>query len=257
MTLQHRLRLGLRHLGIDLARYPASDPMWGVVQLLNHFAIDCVIDVGANDGGFASTIRRLGYRGRIVSVEPLTAPFKVLAARAATHPDWEVVQVALGDEDRDIVINVAGNAAASSSVLPMLDAHATAAPESRYVGTETVRQRRLDGLLPEFGVSKQHPAFLKLDVQGYEAAVLDGAANLLEAGAIVGLQMELSLVPLYDGAITYREALERVELLGMELMGLIPGFSDPRSGRLLQADAVFFAEQTTHLASRVGHENGA
>lgn len=242
MSLQHRLRLGLRSVGIDLARYPSSDPMFGVVQLLSHFAIDCVIDVGANDGGFASTIRRLGYSGRIVSVEPLSAPFEVLAARAAKDPAWEVVHAAVGDEDRDVVINVAGNAGASSSVLPMLDSHESAAPESRYVGTEVVPQRRLDGLLPEFGIGKQHPAFLKLDVQGYEAAVLDGAAELLDARAIVGLQMELSLVPLYAGAITYREGFDRAQQLGMALMGLIPGFADPRSGRLLQADAVFFAD---------------
>lgn len=249
MSLQHRLRLGLRRVGIDLVRYPSSAPMFSVVQLLNHFAIDCVIDVGANDGGFASTIRRLGYLGRIVSLEPLSGPFEVLAARAAKDPTWEVVQAAVGDEDEDIVINVAGNAGASSSVLAMLDAHLNAAPESRYVATEVVPQRRLDGLLPEFGVGEQRPAFLKLDVQGYEAAVLDGAAELLDARAIVGLQIELSLVPLYAGAMTYREGLDRAEQLGMKMMGLIPGFSDPRSGRLLQADAVFFKEPSTQLTS--------
>lgn len=242
MSLQHRLRLALRHIGIDLARYPSSDPLFSVVKLLNHFAVECVIDVGANDGGFASNIRRLGYAGRIVSFEPLSAPFEVLAARAAKDPVWEAVHAAAGDQDGEIVINVAGNAGASSSVLPMLDAHAAAAPESRYVGTEVVPQRRLDSVLPDFRVSRQRPAFLKLDVQGYEAAVLDGAKDLFGAGAIIGLQMELSLVPLYAGAINYQEGLERAEAFGMSLMGLIPGFSEPCSGRLLQADAVFFAE---------------
>ncbi len=122
----------------------------------------------------------------------------------------------------------------------MLSTHSDAAPESHYVGTEVVPQRRLDGLLPELGIGPAHPAFLKLDVQGYEASVLDGATALLSAGAIKGLQMELSLVPLYELAMTYKEGLERGEQLGMSLMGLLPGFSDPRSGRLLQADAVFF-----------------
>ena len=244
MSLKHRLRLGFRRVGIDLARYPSSDPMFSVVRLLTHFGIDCVVDVGANSGGFASTIRSLGYSGRIVSLEPLSGPFALLAARAAKDPDWEVLQAAAGDEDCEIRVNIAGNAGASSSVLPMLDSHANAAPESRYVGTEIVPQRRLDGLLPKFGIGSAHPVFLKLDVQGYEAAVLDGAAELFGAGAITGLQMELSLVPLYAGAITYTEGLDRAERLGMSLMGLLPGFSDPRSGRLLQADAVFFMEQT-------------
>lgn len=242
MGLQHRLRLGLRHVGIDLARYPSSDPMFCVVQLLAHFGVDCVVDVGANSGGFASTIRSLGYSGRIVSLEPLSGPFKLLAARAAKDPAWEAIRVAAGDTDGVITINVAGNEGASSSVLAMLDTHADAAPESRYVGTEIVPQRRLDGLLPELGINSTNPAFLKLDVQGYESTVLDGAVELLGKAAITGLQMELSLVPLYAGAITYSEGIDRAERLGMSLMGLLPGFSDPHSGRLLQADAVFFAE---------------
>lgn len=245
MSFQHRLRLGLRRVGIDVVRYPSTAPMFNVVRLLEHFGIDCVIDVGANNGGFASTIRSLGYSGRIVSLEPLSGPFELLAARAAKDPDWEALPVAAGDADCEIEINVAGNEGHSSSVLAMLDTHADAAPASLYVGTETVSQRRLDGLLPEFGIGSEHTAFLKLDVQGYEATVLDGAAGLFDAGAIVGLQMELSLLPLYAGAMTYAEGLNRAERLGMSLMGLLPGFSDPRSGRLLQADAVYFVEPVT------------
>ncbi len=216
--------------------------MFPVVRLLDHFGVDCVIDVGANSGSFASTIRRLGYSGRIVSLEPLRGRFELLAARAMKDPNWEVLRVAAGDADCEITINVAGNAGASSSVLAMLETHANAAPESRYIGTEVVPQRRLDGLLPEFGIGPAHPAFLKLDVQGYESAVLDGAAGLFGAGAISGMQIELSLVPLYAGAITYEAALDRVERLGMSLMGLLPVFFDPFSGRLLQTDAVFFRE---------------
>lgn len=242
MNLKHRLRLGIRRVGIDLARYPESDPMFRVVRLLAHFGIDCVVDVGANSGGFASTIRSLGYSGRIVSMEPLSGPFEVLAAQAAKDPDWEALRVAAGNEDGEITINIAGNAGASSSVLEMLDTHAEAAPKSRYIGTEVVPQRRLDTLLPKLGIGPARPAFLKVDVQGYEAAVLDGSVELFRAGAIIGLQVELSLVPLYVGAITYGEGLDRAERLGMSLMGLIPGFSDPRSGRLLQVDAVFFAK---------------
>ena len=245
MSFQHQLRLGLRRVGIDLARYPSNDPMFSVVRLLAHFGIDCVVDVGANSGGFASTIRSLGYSGRIVSLEPLSGPFALLTAKAAKDSRWEAVRVAAGDTDCEIEINVAGNAGASSSVLSMLDTHADAAPGSRYVGTEIVPQRRLDALLPELGIESAHPTFLKLDVQGYEGAVLDGAVELFGAGAIKGLQMELSLVPLYAGAITYAEGLNRAERLGMSLMGLLPGFSDPHSGRLLQADAVFFVEPPT------------
>lgn len=56
------------------------------------------------------------------------------------------------------------------------------------------------------------------------------------------MQLELSLIPLYEGAMTYRDGLDRVEAYGMSLMDVSPVFTDPTSGRLLQADAVFFRE---------------
>ena len=199
------------------------------------------MDVGANDGGFATAIRGLGYTGRIISFEPLREPFKTLHRKASADDNWEVLQCAIGDAKREVTINVSGNAGLSSSVLPMLPTHTDVAPNSRYVGTETVLQEMLDGLLPELGVGPGTRTFLKIDVQGYERAVLDGASSLIDDRVIVGLQLELSLVPLYGGAMTYREGLDRAESLGMTLMGLDPVFADSKTGQLLQADAVFFA----------------
>ncbi len=79
--------------------------------------------------------------------------------------------------------------------------------------------------------------FLKLDVQGLEGAVLDGAANRLYA--LAGLQIEISLVPLYDGALTLREMLDRTEALGMTLVYVEPGFTDPGTDEMLQMEGVF------------------
>lgn len=241
MRLKHELRHFVQRFGVDVVRYPLHDPMARVVQLLNYHRIGCVVDVGANDGGYATTIRGLGYSDRIISFEPLQRPFEALRRKAAGDPNWDVLQCAVGDAQTEVTINVAGNAGLSSSVLPMLESHTAVAPESRYIGTETVEQHRLDALLPSFGMGPERRIYLKVDVQGYERAVLDGATELFKTGAIVGLQLELSLVPLYDGAMTYREGLDRAEALGMTLMGLDPVFSDPESGQLLQADAVFFA----------------
>ena len=208
--------------------------------MLDHYDVNCVVDVGANDGGFASSIRAVGYTGRIISFEPLPKPFAALRQRAAADDNWDVYQYAIGATKGSVTINVSGNAGLSSSALPMLDTHLNAEPNSRYIDSETVNQDRLDSLIPELGVSADHRTFIKIDVQGYEGAVLDGASDLLTGTGIVGLQLELSLTPLYEGAMTYREALDRAEALGMRLMDLSPVFTDPASGRLLQADAVFF-----------------
>jgi len=68
--------------------------------------------------------------------------------------------------------------------------------------------------------------------------VLDGAAEVLSR--VVGLQLELSLVPLYGGQKLMPELAGRVTSLGFELWEISPAFIDPRSGRLLQVDATFF-----------------
>lgn len=240
MRLKHEVRHLVQRFGIDVVHYPLHAPMARTVKLLEYHGVDCVVDVGANDGGFATGIRGLGYTGRIISFEPLQEPFEVLRRKAGSDDNWDALQFAVGDVNREVNINVSGNAGLSSSVLPMLEAHTEAAPSSRYVGTETVTEERLDKLLTELGVGPDSRTFLKIDVQGYERAVLDGASGLFDGGAVMGLQLEVSLVPLYDGAMTYREVLDRAENLGMTLMGLDPVFSDPKSGQLLQADAVFF-----------------
>lgn len=241
MSVKHQLRHLAQRFGFDIVRYPLHDPLARTSRLLSHHNINCVVDVGANDGGFATAIRGHGYSGRIISFEPLKEPFESLRRRAVSDPSWDALQYALGDSEREITVNVSANAGQSSSVLPMLEVHTAVAPGSRYIGTETVTQHRLDVVLPHVLSGPPARTFLKIDVQGYERAVLDGASRLFAEDAIVGLQLELSLVPVYGGAMTYREVLDRADALGMTLMGLDPVFADPRSGQLLQADAVFFA----------------
>lgn len=241
MALKHTVRSWAHRFGFDIVRFPLHDPLARTVRLMQHYKVDHVIDVGANDGGFSSEIRQLGYAGKIISFEPLKQPFDALRLKASADGNWDVHRHAIGHINGEVTINVSGNSGLSSSVLPILDAHLAVAPNSQYVSQETVPQRRLDTLLPKLGIDAARRTFLKIDVQGYEGAVLDGASGLFADGAILGMQLELSLTPLYAGGMTYREGLERAEALGMSLMGLDPVFSDPKTGRLLQVDAVFFA----------------
>lgn len=240
MRWKHELRHLVQRFGFDIVPYPLHEPLARTVRLMQHHQIDCVVDVGANDGGFAEGIRGLGYTGRIISFEPLQQPFEVLRRKSADDDNWEAVRCAVGSTQDVVTINVAGNDGLSSSVLPMLDAHTEVAPTSRYVRSEEVTQERLDDVLPQLGVTADNRVFLKIDVQGYERAVLDGASALFEDSAIAGMQLELSFVPLYSGGMLYRESLDRAEQLGMALMGLTAAFDNPKTGQLLQADAVFF-----------------
>lgn len=71
--------------------------------------------------------------------------------------------------------------------------------------------------------------------------MLDGASSTVN-DRCVGMQLELSFLPLYEGGMLAREALELAETFGFTLTGLTPGFADPRDGRMLQADGIFFRD---------------
>jgi len=118
----------------------------------------------------------------------------------------------------------------------MLDLHASAAPASQYVGTQDVPASTVDELL---GTRFIDPAacFLKIDVQGYESAVLDGASHTLADMAMV--ELELSLAPLYAGQALMPELVQRMADNGLVPWALKPAFADSRNGRLLQVDGVF------------------
>jgi FkbM family methyltransferase len=205
--------------------------------MLAFHRIDLVFDVGANTGQFGGQLRELGYAGRIVSFEPSSAAHAQLTAAARHDPLWEVASpMAIGSENGEIELNVSGNSV-SSSVLPMLETHSSAAPTSAYVGSEKVPLRTLDCVADGY-LRPESELFLKIDTQGYEDRVLRGASTVLKRTK--GLQLELSLVPLYDGGRPFDELLAELKGAGFELWNVTPAFIDPVRGRLLQIDATLF-----------------
>lgn len=208
-----------------------------LVSVFQKFEIDMVIDIGANTGQFVSEIRRGGYEGKVVSFEPLSQAHRELLLSSVADHLWDVYpRCALGDHEGEVEINIAGNSE-SSSILPMLDAHQNAAPESAYQGKESACIKTLDSIAAEYLKDSRAP-FLKIDTQGFEWEVLDGARNTLPH--IQGILIELSLVPLYDGQYLWRDIIDRLEDLGFTLWSFKPVFSDPLSGRTLQVDGLFF-----------------
>jgi FkbM family methyltransferase len=186
-----------RSLGIDLKRYNVqTSEAARMQQLLDYHKIDLVLDVGANVGQYAKSLRDLGYSGRIVSFEPLSSAYSQLKTASKKDLLWEIApQTAIGNQEGEIIINIAGNSQ-SSSALPMLDAHVQSAPESAYSGSETVKLSRLDTLAKDYIKSETKSIFLKIDVQGLEKQVLEGATAILPL--VKGIKLELSLVPLYS-----------------------------------------------------------
>lgn len=217
--------------GFEIRRHPAARRH----NMLTEHRVDLVLDVGAATGGYGTQLRLFGYAGRIVSFEPMTAPFAELSATAAGDATWTARQAALGDEAGESVINIATNSD-SSSLLPMNSTHTDAAPSVGIVGTETVKVERLDDVIDEIA-GPDDRIFLKVDAQGFERQVLAGAEKTL--ARCQGLQLELSFVPLYDGGMLIDDAIGLAYEAGFQMVGIEQGWAAP-SGQMLQADGVFF-----------------
>ena len=228
----------LRKFGLEVHRFRPDQKIAPLLATsLEHFKIDLVLDVGANVGQFASLLRRDGYTGRIISFEPLSEAYAELQRSASLDTAWEISpRCALGNSVGAAEINISGNSW-SSSLLPMLGAHEAAAPASVYTGKETVSIRTLDSVSPRY-LAGAHAPFLKIDTQGFEWSVLDGARETIPK--LKGIMVELSLVPLYEGQHLWDAIIDRLEREGFTLWSLQPAFTDRVSGRILQLDGVFY-----------------
>lgn len=231
------LRRVIRGLRYDVVSFrPEVNHTARMRQLLAPAMTDVVLDVGANAGQYAAYLReRLDYAGRIVSFEPLDSAFDLLVARASNDPAWTALNYALGSVNSTGTLNVAANSH-SSSLLPMLAAHLRSAPDSAYRGVRSIPIRTLDSVIGEHCLANDR-IFMKVDVQGFEREVLAGAeASLRRMHAV---QLEMSLVPLYEGESLFAELCEYMRARAFVLIAIVPGFADGPTGQLLQVDGVF------------------
>jgi FkbM family methyltransferase len=181
---------------------PSSNGQPGLMEFLESRDIDVVFDVGANEGFFGEFLRQEGYRGIIVSFEPIDQVFRALEQRASRDGAWEVHRVGLGDAPGSAVINVS-EMSVFSSLLPHRDAALSFDARSAPTRTEKVAIDTLDRFAARFA---ERRCFLKIDTQGYERQVLCGAKATLPM--LLGVQMELPLVHLYSGVWGLNEAVD-------------------------------------------------
>ena len=113
-----------------------SDELMKIITGNEKLKFNIIFDIGANTGQFSLDVRRKGYKGKIVSFEPLTIARKKLLYNSSKDPNWFVhEQTAIGDFKGTININISKNSV-SSSILPMHNLHSDAEIDSVYVNQE-------------------------------------------------------------------------------------------------------------------------
>lgn len=207
-------------------------------RFFRHFAVDCVFDVGANAGQYATMLRqRVGYRGPIVSYEPVPEFAAELRAAAAPDHSWAVEELALDATTGQAGLNVFTKGQ-FSSLHPLSDLAQQFEEDVKLVRRIEVRTGTLADELARYQAKLgfKRP-YLKMDTQGHDLSVAAGAGDRLRD--FVGLQSELAIRRLYAGAPSYEEALQFYRDRGFELSALVPN-NVGHFPRLLEIDCIMF-----------------
>lgn len=238
-TIRHRMH------GYELAlsRYIGAEH---IAWILRELRINCVLDVGANIGQYGQRLRSGGYDGRIVSFEPLPHTVERLRQAADGDRNWRIVECALGEAEARAEMTVVDGRGATSSLLAASEFGKSWSQRLEGVRREQVQVRRLDALFDEAVAGISSPrVFLKMDTQGYDLRVFAGAGERI--GGILGLQSEVSCVPIYEGMARLPEQISTYEAAGFEITGMFPVTRDRESLRVIEFDAVMIRPEARSL----------
>lgn len=225
----------LRKSGYDLVGWNAYNGAFRRKKLYS--TVDHLIDVGANTGQFALGMRKLGYTGNISSFEPLDFAFKECSRHAAKDPLWQAFNYALGAEAGEAEINVADNGQ-SSSLLTKAEQESGFS----FVGKNRIEVKPLDSVFDDVILSSRPRSVgLKIDTQGYEKQVLEGASQSLARIDLVQLECPFARHS-YEGVWQASELLSYMNDRGFVPASFEPGYLDEKSGRLYEVDIIFVRE---------------
>lgn len=240
MELRELVKRAGRRAGVEMTSWPLGAPAYALYRALVEPDPDVIIDGGANTGQFARECRAFGYDKHIISFEPGREAYAHLQRTARDDPRWSTARMALSNEAGTATLFTTDNGGLSSSLVPMLDSHRRAAPEVHVTGREDVAVTTLDESVAD---TPHRRIALKLDTQGTEAAILDGARATLPR--IHSIRLECSLLPLYEDEWLWHDVGVWMQDHGFRLAGVAPGFASRQTGVQQQIDAVFVRNRDT------------
>lgn len=197
--------------------------------------VDLVIDVGANRGQYVTWLRDAGYEGNIVSLEPIPDVFSVLQRNHGHDRRWRGFQLAAGATAGQGALHVVKDSDVLSSMLVPAHGLTQALPFATRSSVIDVAIVALDDIWSEI-VPDDATVMLKIDTQGFEHSVLDGVKDNLWRVAL--LEVEMSLLPLYEEGSTVLDMLPRLATSGFDIISIESGFVQVETGQVLDIDVL-------------------
>ena len=195
-------RVLARSFGYDVMRLKKSFRFEATLaRLLRHHSFDAVIDVGANQGWFSKYCLKNLPLAEVWAFEPASTLAEKLEMLARTEKRLTVSRYALGDTDGAAVLNLASGSGVYNSLNPANPAYAGKLRTFDFVGSEDVQISRLDVFAATGRLSLFNRLLIKIDTQGHDLKVLQGATQTLtRAQAVI---VELPFQSIYETDAVY------------------------------------------------------
>ncbi len=231
LALTTKIHLRLKKLS------PSASEDYRMVKILQTFGFTKVIDVGANTGQFAESLIDFGYKGKIISFEPVPGAFSILEKRVQKYKNWEIAErCAVGNFNGHIDINVSENSL-FSSIKKIRDDYAEYNKPAKSEYIENVKIITLDSVISEY-LSEEDKTFLKIDTQGFEKEVLEGAEKFIKK--VHGVKIEIPLMPIYqDVKWEAQDIINYFYENGFQCLSLQPVAVNNKTGVVHEVDGIF------------------
>jgi len=195
--------------------------------------IDFIIDIGANNGQWIRNVRRRGFKGHVLCIEPLKKNY--IKLKSSNSNKTQTLNCAIGNKNGYIYINHASNDGLSSSILEFNNYYTAAAPKIKFISKEKVTIQKLSKILKEY---KYRRIFVKIDTQGYELEVLK-SINKTDFNNIYAFEIETSLVSSYVNSTLIEDIIKFLRNKGYNPLRIENGFGMPNFGQQLEVDILF------------------
>ena len=234
-TIKKFVKSSFRIFGLDLARLDPAE-LNKFVWLRNR-NINTILDVGANTGQFARMIHQALPSAMIYSFEPLGDCYEELVMSMKDVRNFRAFKFALGGGQFETHMH-RSEFSPSSSILQMGELHRQAFPQTSRTKEERISVRALDDVVPDLECDDN--LLIKLDVQGYEDRVINGARKVLARASV--LIVETSFERLYDDQPLFDAIFDMLRQLDYKYHGSLSQLRNPLDGSVLQADSIFIKE---------------
>lgn len=217
-------------------------------NLLHIHQIQTVVDVGANIGQFGLSLRKAGFKGIILSFEPMHKARSRLESVAVKNPPWKVFPIALGSKAEKKKLQIFNDDTFSSLYSVTAEGKKIFGPYVEAHAEEVVKIETLDRLfLASLNHEIQGPVLLKTDTQGHDLEVLQGGVEFLKKTSAVLTEAAVEVI--YEGAPAFTEILQFLEHNEFEASGFYPISHRSESLTMIEFDA-FYVKKTANSRNR-------